>query len=68
MLVRRQAGEGEQRQGDVVGALRRQKVAMVLAAELFHQGNPHLAVVLESVELVGVEHVFQVASDHFFVP
>lgn len=64
LLVRRQAGEAEHRQADIVGTLGRQKVTVMRAAKLRHQGDPQLAVMLEFLELARVEYIADMAGDH----
>ena len=64
LLVLRQAGEAEHRQADIVGPFRGQKVTVMRAAKLRHQGNPQLAVMLEFLEFARVEHIADMAGDH----
>lgn len=64
LLVRGERREGEGRERDVVRALRGQQITVVHSAELAHERDPQLAVVLELLELVGVEDVAEVAGDH----
>ncbi|KAG1273001.1 hypothetical protein G6F65_011324 [Rhizopus arrhizus] len=59
-----QAGEGKQRQRDVVRAFRGQEVAVVRAAEPLDQRNPHLRVGFELGDRIGVDDVAQIAGDH----
>src|SRR3989344_5637547 len=63
-FVGRQAWKGEHRHGDVVGAFGWQEIAVMLATEFFYQGDPQFSVMLDGLELVGVDNVFQVAGDH----
>jgi hypothetical protein len=64
MLIRRQAGEAEHRQADIIGTFGWQKVTVMRTAKLCHQGNSKLAVILEFLELTRVEHIANMAGDH----
>ena len=63
-LVVGEAGEAEQRVGDVAGALGGQEVAVVRAAVAVHELHPGLREALEGVDLVRIDLVAQVAGDH----
>ena len=59
-----QAGEGEQRQRDVVGAFGGQEVAVVAAAEFLDQRDPEFPVMFEFGQLGRVDDVAEIAGDH----
>src|SRR5262245_15218643 len=60
-LVRREAVERDEREGDVVGALVRHPVTDEIAAALRNDGHPVLGILLELVALEGFELV---ADEH----
>src|SRR5262249_41352777 len=64
LLVGRQRREGEHRNRDVVRSLVRKKIAVMRAAELVDQRNPHPAVDLELLHLERVDFVAKIAGDH----
>jgi hypothetical protein len=63
-----QAGKAEQAVGDVVGAFGGKKVAMMDAPHSGHHFNPLARVALESRDLVGVNDVPDMASNHGLNP
>lgn len=63
-LVFGEAREREHRERDVVRPFGRQEVAVMRAAELLDERNPHLAVRFELVELVRIDDVAKEAGDH----
>src|SRR5690606_2530285 len=65
-LIRGKAWKAEHRHGDIVRAFGRQEIAVMLAAEFFNEGNPQLSIVFERCDLVGIEYIFQITSDHVF--
>ena len=49
---------------NVVRSLMRQKISMVSASEFVNQRNPHLSVLLKLRQLIRVNYVAQVTSNH----
>src|SRR5882757_5271083 len=64
LFVGRKTRKAEHRQGDVARSFGWQKVAMMDAAEPRHQLKPHGAVSFEVGELVQMDLVTQVTSNH----
>src|SRR5262249_44493109 len=64
LLVGRQRRERERAQRDVVGALGRKQIPVVLAAELVGQRNPGPGEVFELLDLGWIDDIAKVTGDH----
>ena len=64
LLIERHAGKREHCQRDIVCALGRQEISVMLAAKFLDERNPDLAVVLKFFEFERVDDVSQITGNH----
>jgi hypothetical protein len=65
LFVRRQTGKTKECYRNVVGALVRQEVPVMLPPETLNKRKPFLRIFLELSELLRIDCVAKIAGDHF---